>query len=366
MNIVWFSWKDIKHPRAGGAELISWRLMTKLANDGHNVSLITSQYAGASEYEVLEKVEIFRSGGRYSVYPKARSVFKQKLKNKPDLVIDEMNTIPFGAAFYSHCPSILLTYQLARKVWFHQMPQPVSTLGYLIEPLYLRIMAAKYPLVLTESESTRRDLSNFGFKLNSVKVFRVGIDLAPLYSLPPKTNLKQILILGSIRPMKRTLEAIKSFEIARDKMPDLTLTVAGDDSGPYADQVKQYVANSKHSSSINLTGRVDETKRLNLMLSASVILVASVKEGWGLIVTEANSQGTPAIVFDCDGLRDSVKDQQTGLLVPPGDVMAMGKAINDLLSNQTAYQALRQKAWEDSKQYNFSNCYADFRKYTGV
>ena len=114
MNIVWFSWKDINHPLAGGAENISWQLMSRLAQDGHRVRLATSRYAGSSAHEIVNGVEIFRTGGRMSVYPKAFFLFRKQMANWPELVIDEMNTIPFGCAFYSRKRCILLTYQLAR------------------------------------------------------------------------------------------------------------------------------------------------------------------------------------------------------------------------------------------------------------
>src|SRR5207253_5343417 len=53
------------------------------------------------------------------------------------------------------------------------------------------------------------------------------------------------------------------------------------------------------------------------MAEAHVLLMTSVREGWGLVVTEANACGTPAIVYDVPGLRDAVKNESTGLVVSP-------------------------------------------------
>jgi glycosyltransferase involved in cell wall biosynthesis len=97
------------------------------------------------------------------------------------------------------------------------------------------------------------------------------------------------------------------------------------------------------------------------MQQSALILVASRKEGWGLIVTEAASQGTPAIVYDVDGLRDSVIDGKTGVLCPSGDWRAMGEAINHVLSDPATYDQMRHLAWETSKQYTFDTSYADFK-----
>lgn len=361
MRFVWFSWKDRWHPQAGGAEAVSGKLMDQLALDGHEVTLITASYPGAKREDEINGVRILRSGGRYSVYFRARRVFKKQNFNDADYVIDEMNTIPFASAFYNKkTRNILLTYQLARKVWFYQMVFPLSVIGYLIEPLYLRLLAKRYDRILTESESTKFDLQRHRFNGSDIKVFRVSIETKPLSALPEKGKPTTILSLGAIRPMKRTLEAIKAFEHARDSNPVLDIVLAGDDSDMYAEKVKDYAKSSRHSDAIVFRGRVSPEERLSLMASSAVILVTSIKEGWGLIVTEANSQGTPAIVYDVDGLRDSVKDGVTGIVSPDKDSEKMGQAINTLLADTSYYETLRTNSWEWSKEFTFENSYSDF------
>ena len=96
------------------------------------------------------------------------------------------------------------------------------------------------------------------------------------------------------------------------------------------------------------------------MSEATVILVSPIKEGWGLTVTEANSQGTPAIGYDVDGLRDSIKDNRTGLLCQDGKYTAMGELLNKLLDDKALYDKLRRNAWEWSREFNFDNTYSDF------
>jgi glycosyltransferase involved in cell wall biosynthesis len=63
--------------------------------------------------------------------------------------------------------------------------------------------------------------------------------------------------------------------------------------------------------------RVSPQEKHRLMSEAHALLMTSVREGWGLVVTEASACGTPAIVYDVPGLRDSVRNESTGLVVPP-------------------------------------------------
>jgi glycosyltransferase involved in cell wall biosynthesis len=366
MNVLWLSWKDLGHPQAGGAELVSGEIMSRLVHDGHTVQLITSRYADSSPQETVDGIHIHRVGGRFSVYLKAYFLFLKQFKTWPDIVIDEMNTIPFAAGLYSSRRNILLTYQLARKVWFYQMPFPVSIIGYLIEPLYLRVIARRYNTVITESQSTVEDLARHGFDKTKIRTIRVGITPLPLVKLTPKKSTDTILILGSIRPMKQTLDGVKAFEIARDSNSKLHLIIAGNDSGGYAQSVRNYIKGSRHAGAIEVLGSVSNKLRLELMREAGLILATSVKEGWGLTVTEANSQGTPAIAYDTDGLRDSVQNNQTGLLIKSGDIHAMGIAITYLLSDSAKYNNFRIKGWELSKQYTFDNSYRDFINGVGI
>lgn len=360
MNIVWMSWKDRSHPLAGGAETVSGEIMDRLARDGHTVTLLTSRPPGLSAEDTIRGIKIIRAGSRYSVYVKAKDYYKQNLLGQADLVVDEMNTLPFASGFYCKTQSFLFVHQLARSVWFYQMAFPFSLIGYAAEPIYLRLIARKYPRSLTVSESTKKDMVKHGFTASKIHTFSVGMALQPLKALSPKTDRRMILSLGAIRPMKQTLHAVQAFEIARDKNPDLHMVLAGDNHGKYAEKVLRYIKSSRHADHIDIRGRVSDEERLELMKSAAVILVTSIKEGWGLIVTEANSQGTPAIVYNSDGLRDSVKDGITGIISPQGDPTKMGAAIVDALHNNERYESLRTAAWEWSKQFSFENSYQSF------
>ncbi len=369
MNILWFSWKDESHPEAGGAETVSSEIRKRLAADGHKVRLITSRPDNLLHHETIGGVEIFRNGGRFSVYWKARSMFKKSMTDWPDILIDEMNTLPFFCGYYSKRPSILLTYQLARSVWFYQIMFPFSLIGYIVEPLYLRFMAGKYRLVITESFSTKNDLVKHGFNSSIIKTFRIGMALKPLSKLSPKKNLNSIIYLGAVRPMKRTLDVVKAFEKAKEKMPNLRLTIAGSTVGSYGDKVKLYAQKSRFRDSISFTGRVSAEEKNHLLKDSALIAVTSIKEGWGLIITEANSQGTPAVAYNVDGLRDSVRDKESGLLVPSGSTDMLSEAFIKLLGDKKTFELYRKLGWEWSKEFSFENSYSDFKKillsYTG-
>jgi glycosyltransferase involved in cell wall biosynthesis len=98
---------------------------------------------------------------------------------------------------------------------------------------------------------------------------------------------------------------------------------------------------------------------VTLLASAALFLMASVREGWGLVVTEANSVGTPAIVYDRPGLRDSTLHEQTGLLTDPSP-QALAAGIRRALMDTTLYHSLSAGAAAWSAEFTWSRSNEQF------
>lgn len=360
MKILWFSWKDKKHPSAGGAEVVSDAILSRLAKDGHKVTLLTAGYTGATNKDTINGYQVIRVGGRLSVYWHAFRYYQKHLKGQHDFVIEEINTIPFFTPWYTKGKRVLFFHQLAREIWFYQMFFPASFVGYAVEPLYLCLLSKER--VITISESTKRDLVRYGFKKENISIISVGIDIEPVESLDgiKKSSVPTILSLGAVRPMKRTLEIAKTFGILKEHIPNARLIIAGDMAGKYGEKVLQEIAKNKYKDDIQVLGRVTSEEKIHLMQEAHVLTVTSLKEGWGLIVTEANSQGTPAVVYNIDGLRDSVRDGETGLCAKENTPKGLAESIVKILGDNDAYEKMRQNAWELSKKHTFENQYEDF------
>jgi len=120
-KILWFTWKDRKNPAAGGAELINEAMAELLAKEGYEVIFLVAGFKGAKPEETINNYKIIRLGSRWSVYWKAYRYYKKHLQGWADLVIDEVNTMPFFCKFFVKEKKILLIHQLCREIWFYQM-----------------------------------------------------------------------------------------------------------------------------------------------------------------------------------------------------------------------------------------------------
>lgn len=402
MNYLWLAWKDKKHPLAGGAEMVNEELAKRLVRDGHKVIFLTAGFKGGAEEEIVDGYRIIRLGSRWTVYWKAFRYYKKNLRNWADLIIDEINTIPFFAKYYESkvhkvikskvTPSLdkgrlggvcnnkeelptlqtlqtnnlLFIHQLCREIWFYQIFFPLNLIGYLLEPVYLRLLNDR--LVITVSESTKLDLLKYGFRKENIKIISEGIELEPVTChsrengnpFPLKYESPSLLCFGSVRAMKRTDHIVKAFEIAKDKIPDLKLIIAGDYNNNFGGKVYNLARQSKHSASIEFLGKVSCAKKTELLRKSHLLCAASIKEGWGLVVTEANSQGTPAIVYGADGLRDSVRHNDTGIVCEKNTPENMAENIISLLKDREKYDKMRFNAWQWSKEITFDRSYRDF------
>ena len=82
----------------------------------------------------------------------------------------------------------------------------------------------------------------------------------------------------------------------------------------------------------------------------------SVREGFGLNIIEANALGTPCVAYDVPGLRDSVKNRQTGLLAKAGSIEDLAEKIGAVLENEGLRSDLGKRALDYSGSFKWEKC----------
>lgn len=306
LRILLCNWRDLAHPSAGGAEVYTHRVLQDWAARGHRVVWFTSAVDGRPSVEVVDGVTVVRRGGRHTVYRQARRFWERVGAGRFDLVIDEVNTRPFEAARWATgTPVLALCHQLAREVWFHELWWPVAAIGrFFMEPRWLRRL--RDVPVLTVSESSRQSLMDAG--LTDVTVVPEGIDPVVVPEVARESN-PTVVFVGRLSPNKRPDHAVEAFRLLRRQIPAAQLWVMG--RGPMEAQLRRSAPDG-----VTFLGHVSESEKLERLARAHCLVSTSVREGWGLNITEAAQVGTPAVAYDVDGLRDSV-GASGGVLVPP-------------------------------------------------
>ncbi|MEK9136607.1 MAG: glycosyltransferase family 4 protein, partial [Bacteroidota bacterium] len=104
---------------------------------------------------------------------------------------------------------------------------------------------------------------------------------------------------------------------------------------------------------VEFTGFVPEQKKIELLQQMWFKVTTSSKEGWGLTVLEANACGTPVIASNVQGLRDAVKDNETGLLYTYGNVNDLAVKILKLLTDTNLRDRLTRNSIEWAKKFDW-------------
>src|ERR1700674_809964 len=339
MNVLILSWRLPTHPRAGGAEHLTQRIAEGLVRKGHSVT-----WGGGGHDAGGSSVTYRGLGSELQGVARAAGLYRSRAP-RPDVVVEQVNTLPFFARRFSRVPVLTWFNQLARSVWWHEAPFPLNAFGYAAEPLYL--LYYRNADVVTISKSSAEDLRRHKVG-KRVSIIPVAVDIVPENELTSKTVTPlRLAFVGRIVSSKRPEDAIEALVVIRRTTP-ATLDILGPGEPRYFERLRALVQRRGLDSSVMLRGFVDEATKRSVLKHSHLLLVPSAKEGWGLVVTEANRVGTPAVAYDVDGLRDAVIAGETGWLCPPNP-QAFAAAVLAAVADPSRYERVRERAMAWSK-----------------
>jgi glycosyltransferase involved in cell wall biosynthesis len=316
LRILILNWRDVSHPNAGGAELYTDSVARHWISEGHHVTLFCAAIAGRPHSEVVDGLHVIRRGSRYSVYREARNYYRNEGNGLYDLVVDEINTRPFlSPKWVDDVPVVGLAYQVCRELWYLQMPFPLSWVGHhILEPMWLKSYHSTK--VVTISQSSRESLLEYGMK--DVHIVPVGVSLEVATEPLPREARPTVVFVGRLESHKRPQEAIRAFSILHAHDPRAVMWIIG--SGPMEAQLRK-----SSPPGVQFLGGISHAEKFERLQRAHVLIATSVREGWGLVVSEAAAVGTPSIAYDVAGLRDSVS-ASGGILTAPNPE-ALGRTL---------------------------------------
>ena len=319
--------RDPRHPQAGGAEVHLREIFGRLAADGDAVTLLASGFPGAPSEEEVGGLRVVRLGPRPRYYARVPAAYRRLRAEAPfDVVVEDLNKFPFFARLWVREPLVVLAHHFFGRTAFRQTAAPLAAALVAAEWLVPRLYRG-LPVVAV-SASTRDELVRGGLAPADVRVVPNGVDHRRYLPGPgPRAPAPTVLALGRVEPYKRTELLVDAVAT----LPDARLVIAGTGTGLAA--VRARVAARGVADRVALRGFVAEDEKLRLLQTAHVVAAASEKEGWGLTILEAAACGTPAVASDVPGLRDAVRDGETGLLVPAGNAAALAHALGHVLGD---------------------------------
>jgi len=297
----------------------------------HQVSLLVSGWPGAAPREHLDELDVHRTGLRHTFPLAAPYYYRRHLRNAGfDLVVEDLNKVPVFAPLWTGRPVVLLVHHLFGRTAFQEASAPVAAATWLLE----RPLPWCYGNLPAEavSQSTAADLVARGFHRDRVIVIENGVDTS-FYSPDPAVARfpePTALYLGRLKRYKRVDLILNAVALLRDQGLTMRLIVTG--QGDAAAELHSLRERLGLQNVVDFPGYVSEEEKRSLFRRTWVHLLTSPKEGWGISNLEAAACGTPTVASDSPGLRDSVIHEQTGYLVPHGDVAALAERLRLLLT----------------------------------
>ncbi len=362
LRILIFNWRDTKHIWGGGAEVYIQELAKEWVRSGHRVTVFCGNDGTRPRNEVVGGVQVIRRGGQYSVYFWAAIYYILRLRGLFDVVIDCENGIPFFTPFYVRVPKFLVVFHVHQQVFRKYLKFPLSQIASFLESKVMPIAYRKMNVV-TISPSTHDEIISTGIaRRRKVLIVQPGIKKSDFVT-SPKTLYPSFLYIGRLKEYKNVDIAIRAFKDIVAEYPTAKLTIAG--TGESRARLERISESLGLTTYIDFSGRVNDEQKKALLSSSWAAIQPSSYEGWGLTVIEANACGTPVIAANVPGLRDSVIQGKTGILVKSRSVQELTNAIHEMIKNKGARERLSAHAkiwaanfhWDKSAKLFIENLY---------
>lgn len=353
MRILIVNWQDIKNPLAGGAEVHLHEVFSRIARMGHEVTLYCSSFPGAPHEESINGIKVIREGGRSLFNFRFLSSYLTHFKNKRfDVVVDDMNKIPFFTPLCVKQPIYGVTHHLFGKSIFLETNPVLATYVYVMEQLAVWLYRKRRIRFIVGSPSTREELLREHFLPEDVALVNYGVDHSVHTTTgAAKSPTPLIGYFGRLKRYKSVDHLLLALPGIVEQLPELKVVIVGEgDDRPRLEAMTKQLGLTEV---VEFTGFVSDQRKVELLQQMWFKVTTSSKEGWGLTVLEANACGTPVIASNVQGLRDAVKDGETGLLYAYGDVKDLSSKILTLLADHQLRDRLTRAAVEWARLFDW-------------
>jgi glycosyltransferase involved in cell wall biosynthesis len=335
--------------------VIIQEVLGRLADRGHEVTLLTGNFPGGRARDRIGKLDIHRTGNTYTFNVAAPRYFKRHLEPKGyDLVAEDINKIPFFMPRHTRLPVLAIVPHLFGTTVFEQAPFPIAAYVYIYERFIPRVYRDCLFSVL--SETTREDLVARGLPRENLRVIHSGMDHdlyapspTPVGERPPR-----MVYLGRLKKYKCIEHPILALPKVLERVPGAEYWIVGE--GDYREELERIATRLGVADHVRFPGFLGGEEKVRLLQESRILTYTSPKEGWGLSVIEAGACATPVVASNSPGLRESVVHGKNGFLVEHGDIDALTERltsllVDDALAGSMAEEGVRWAAtfnWEAS------------------
>lgn len=289
----------------GGKEMRLHEISTRLAKTGYDVHVYTMQWWEGGRTLEQNGVHYHAISKLYPLYQGSRRSMREaimfglatfKLFGAKFDVID-VDSMPFFPLFSARLVCWLRGKRLHATwhevtdlaVWHAYVGRVSGTIAWVIE----RLAMLMPNVIVASSEHTTRRLKEAGSR-KAIVTIPLGMPLQAITKTAPSAVKSDIIYVGRLLPHKNVHQLIEAVALLKAKQPDITCHIIGD--GPERPRLVQLIADLGLEANVKLLGIIERHQDVYAHLKASRVFVsASVREGFGLVIVEANAAGLPVV-----------------------------------------------------------------------
>lgn len=357
MKILALNYRDRMHPCAGGAERHFHSIFSRLVKKGHEVVLLTTMFPNALEREYVDGILVVRRGGDLLFQlTVAREISKLDKEFDFDVIYEDLNKLPLFSHFFTKKKHVVQIHHLWKDSIFAEASLPVAFGVWFFERL-IPLFYQKSPFIVV-SPSTKKELESLGILSKNISLIYNGASGNFVSGEVKKENY--FLWLSRVHRYKGIWIALKAFKKFSEKCPGVRLKIAGD--GPLLKKIPSVLKKWKLESLVDLEGFVEHERKRELLTNALGLLQTSEKEGWGLTVIEAAECSTTTIASAVPGLKDSVRNGETGILFPLRDEESCANCMERIYKDENYRKKLETNAMAFAKQFSWDRAAIETEK----
>ncbi len=353
MKILIFNWQDIKNPFGGGAEVHMHEIFSRIAAQGHDITLGCCMFEGSPAEEIIDGIRVVRTGKRNFFNLLVKQFYKKlSTEKKYDIVIDDINKIPFYMPRYVKEPLLAISHHFFGKAIFREAGLITGSYVWLAEKRVNRVYR-NTPFVVV-SDSTLNEFIERGFKREQITIVTNAIEQERFpMKVCEKFENPTVVYFGRLKKYKSVDHLVRAFALIAGKVPEARLEFIG--RGDFQPELMKLADKLDIIDKVKFYGYVSEEEKAMLLSKSHIAVNTSIKEGWGITNIEANACGTPVISANVPGLRDSVKEGLSGLLYEYGNIGQLSELILRLITGRQELMRLSEGAVQWAKTFSWDN-----------
>ncbi|BAW31338.1 MAG TPA: glycosyltransferase family 4 protein [Methanothermobacter sp.] len=333
----------------GGGERRYFEIGKRLVKRGWEVDVICMKIKGVKEKEDIKGLKVHHIGPVITDPPKRSllnflhfilAAISWILSHDYD-IIDAQTYAPLLPAFIAsrikRTPMIATIHDVSST--FSDQWIQSSKVAKLAEKILLKL---PYDKIVTVSNATKEALvKDYRIKPERIQVIYNGVDLSLIDSIKASRLPDTLIFVGRLAPHKHVDHLLKIVKELKKEIPNIKLKIIGD--GIEKNRLLKLVKDYKIQDRVTFYTNLKYADVIYHMKESSILVLPSTREGFGMVLAEANACNRPVIAYKSGGVVEVIKDGENGFLVEPLNIESLKEKIKILLSDEKSQQEFGEK-----------------------